>query len=117
MLLAKQKQVHHSWGYTYLRNQKIPIRRMRLWVRFSVRIAGQKKPKSNQLISFRVDQDMKVAIGERTTWKSVIYKRRLGLRGGKVSQVLNSKSFKNALKLCSMVKIKIVNANNNVTSA
>lgn len=116
MLLAKQQTGAPQLGYTYLRNPKIPIRRMRFWVRFSVRIAGQKKPKSNQLISFRVDQDMKVVIGERTTWKSVICKRRLGLRVGKVSQVLYSRSFKNALKLCSMAKIKVVNSNN-VTSA
>lgn len=58
---------------------------MRLWVRFSVRVAGQKKTKSDELISFRVDQDMKVVIRERAICKSDIYKRKLGLRFGKVS--------------------------------
>lgn len=57
-----KKQVQYRQGYTYPKNQKILIRRMRLWVRFSVRIAEQKKPKSSQLINFRVDQGMKVVI-------------------------------------------------------
>lgn len=58
---------------------------MRLWVRFSVRVAGQKKPKSDELISFRVDQDMKVVKRERAICRSDIYKRKSGLKVGKVS--------------------------------
>lgn len=62
MLLAQQQTGAVQLGYTHLRNQKIPIRRMKLWVRFSVRIAGEKKTKIKQTDQFRVDQDMKVAI-------------------------------------------------------